>query len=256
MNTELIEIRKQVLAELLSGNYDAALSQAKSAIQDYPDDSKLNLIYGTALEQTGSLDEAFPFIKKAAELDPHDTEALHNLAVALYNRGDYTEAAQYCNEVLNVEPSHEGASELLGRCEALSDKNSFRLLNTDVKPSAATKKEGPDDSPRHVLNLGAPWTRIGYGILFYCIFSLGFMIFHPVVSSQNSWSKDPMAIVAFFLYVTAGIGSLIWMLIDIIDRREKFIWLLPVSICGLFALPMLPLALYMAFRKNMMQLKS
>lgn len=55
-----------------------------------------------------------------------------------------------------------------------------------------------------------------------------------------------LGVVSIFLLVFSGIAGFGWMLVDLVDRRKRFVWILPMLVCVfLQALHALPLALYL-----------
>jgi len=134
----------------------------------------------------------------------------------------------------------------------------FEAMTESIPTSQQTIRQGSDDAPVHVLGLGPAWTLVGYGLVPYCVLSFAFLLFVPFISSSTGSSvvmkQGPLPMLSFFLYVTQALACFLWTLFDVIDRREKFVWLLPIFVCGFSALPLLPLCLYLAFRRKMIQL--
>jgi hypothetical protein len=71
------------------------------------------------------------------------------------------------------------------------------------------------------------------------------MILHVPLDRNAVLRHDPLSILAVFGWITCGLMALFWMVIDIIDRRKKFAWLLPIWVCGISAMVWVPLALYL-----------
>jgi tetratricopeptide (TPR) repeat protein len=252
------EARRSILDLIDAGRFDEAAEFARQTLEQIPDDPTLTMLRGLALVQAGRVDMGTSVLKMATELDPNNPEPFHNLAVALLNQGNAQEASTYAQEALRLDPEHEGAMRTLQACQAHPQEASFEasLPNSprdNIESSAMSVRPGPDDLPVHILHLGEAWTYVGFVLCAYCIVSFTVLIFHPFVD-EKGLRHESGAIVSFFLYVTSGLAAVIWTLIDIIDRREKFVWLLPMWVCGFAALPVLPLSLYLAFRKKMIQM--
>ena len=184
-------------------------------------------------------------------LDPADPETFYNLAVQLYDSGDLVEAAMEAKEALRLHPPHVEAAQLLAECDAGSGEISFEAGKNSVKPTAESIRTGPDNQPPSVLHLGVAWTRVGYGVFVLCVLCSTLMVIHNPFPNAHL-RHDTLSMIAVFLWPFSGLASLFWMIADIIDRRERFIWLLPVWICCLVALPALPLALYLFWGRNAM----
>jgi tetratricopeptide (TPR) repeat protein len=252
MSENAEQLRQEMLRLLEASEASQAVALGMSALNSFPADSKLTMLYGISLEQVGRIDEATVQLRRATELAPTDPEPFHNLAVALCNMGDYHEAATYAEEALRLDPEHEGALGTLEMCRA-KGSIPFESESEPIQPTVETIRQGIDDKPVHLLHLGDAWTKIGFGVTGYCVFSFAFLIFHPFFDGK-ALKHDPLSILAFLLYVTSGIAAVFWTLIDVIDRREKFVWLLPMWVCGFMAIPALPLSLYLAIRRKLIQI--
>lgn len=178
-------------------------------------------------------------------LSPTDPEAFYNLAVQLYDEGDHVEAAIAARQALRVDPNHERAQELLQKCDLPPGSEPFEAGEVEIAPSPQSIRLGPDDPVPHVLGLGEQWTWIGIGLLAVCVIEDVLLIAHNPISNGHVLGRDPLSVVAIALWIFTAVFSLFWIFIDLIDRRKKFVWLLPVSACGLCALPGLPIALYL-----------
>jgi tetratricopeptide (TPR) repeat protein len=236
------------ISDLLEGRKPvSAIAVAETGLQTWPDSAQLVMMYGISLGQAGRVDEGAAELRRATMLDPADPETFYNLAVQLYDMGDRKEAAVAAREALRMHPAHESAAELLDRCEAEPGQVPFDLGKETLLPSEASLRTGPDSPPASVLKLGEAWTRVGYGVFVLCCVSSLLLLVHPplVVNAQDTILKhDPLSVLAIFLWPFSGAASIFWTCVDLIDRRERFVWLLPVSSCALVALPALPLALY------------
>jgi tetratricopeptide (TPR) repeat protein len=236
---------EQGIADLIAaGKYEDAQAAAEQALQAFPESARLTMLRGIALIQMGRLDEGADFLRQATLLDPRDPEPFYNLAVALWDEGDHTEAAVYARQVLAFDPGHSKAAQLLANCEEAAAKAPFELdYGKTISPTAAAIRVGPDDPTPHVLGLGVAWTRVAYGLLVLCVVQLGLLLFHPPFR-DTGFNRDLLSVLATFVWIFTSLACIFWMTVDIVDRREKFVWLLPVWICGIAALPGLPLAAY------------
>ena len=125
-------------------------------------------------------------------------------------------------------------------------------------------------TPFSLLGLGRPWTRVGYVLLFFCVVS--FVLWHalhPVLPYVKGGAipagyrlmdnKDggvlllssPLGAVSVFLMIFSALAAFIWTLVDLLDRKKRFVWLLPLFICPfVMGLHALPLALYLFFGRE------
>jgi tetratricopeptide (TPR) repeat protein len=236
------------LEELIDGGLPGrAVELGQGLVAQYPDDGVVAMLHGIALTQAGQVEQGLDFLRRSTMLRPEDPETFHNLAVQLLDQGDRREAASYAKQALSLDPGHSRATELIARCEEPQGEAPFELSNeTPIRPGGAGIRSGPDSSPESLLGLGPAWTVIGTCVFWLSVGQLGLLIFHPFVNlSTQQLGRDPLSIFCLFLYVFVILASGFWTTVDVIDRRQKFLWLLPVWVCGLAGLDVLPLALYL-----------
>ncbi len=121
-----------------------------------------------------------------------------------------------------------------------------------------------------LLGLGRPWTRVGQVVFALCVISFVMWRFmnpllpyvkgeaiplgYRLVSNKDGGFLLRASIwgaLSVFLLVFSGIGAFVWTFADIIDRRKRFVWLLPMFICPFFlGLHALPLGLYLFFGRE------
>ena len=99
------------------------------------------------------------------------------------------------------------------------------------------------------------WTMIGYTFLALSIIVAMIWIFNkPLVETKLPVAKGKLpdvtlktttfAFVTLVLHVMTGVLSFLWMLADIVDRRNRFTWLIPYLTCCLFGQHFIPLVFY------------
>jgi hypothetical protein len=133
-------------------------------------------------------------------------------------------------------------------------------------------ENGQSSPESHVslLGLGRPWTRVGQGVFVLCILAfVMWRVMNPIlpyvkgdlvpVGYRLVSNKDGgfflrasiWGAISVFLLVFSGLGAFVWTFADIIDRRKRFVWLLPMFICPfIFGLQALPLGLYLFFGRE------
>lgn len=85
--------------------YEEAEKIMNEAIEMFPDEFAVNLIYGLALAQQGKNIEAKSYLKKSAEINPNDITALSAYGFTLSQLGENEEAAEYIQRALILEPN-------------------------------------------------------------------------------------------------------------------------------------------------------
>ncbi len=97
------------------GLHSDVQQEARRLLAQFPDSGFLWKILGASLQVQGKeVPETLEALRKAAALLPHEADAQNNLAVALRQRGEFAEAAQYSRRALQVAPQFGEALRNLG----------------------------------------------------------------------------------------------------------------------------------------------
>ena len=119
-----------------------------------------------------------------------------------------------------------------------------------------------DDPIDHVLpfmrGMNKPWDAIGYCILGLAVVVALLWIFAKPIAPTGKLMpnsklpdvelvKTPLAMLTVFLTIFSDVATFLWILADIVDRRSKYIWLMPLIPFGYFGLHAIPLGLYHFF---------
>ncbi|HWD40853.1 MAG TPA: tetratricopeptide repeat protein [Fimbriimonas sp.] len=237
--------RLQEITDLLAqAKSEEALEVAESELQSYPDDARLTMLHGIALSGVGRIDEGTAALRKATALAPTDPETFHNLAVQLLDQGDKIEAAHAARQAIKLDPNHAGALETLRKCECEPGEADFKAVGKTIEPPIGSIRTGPDDPVPHLIGLGKAWTNGGYVLLGLCFLQALLLLIHSPYTTTGL-RADNLSIFVVFAWITTGLLVMSWMIFDVIDRKMRFVWLLPIFICGLTGLVGLPLAFYM-----------
>jgi tetratricopeptide (TPR) repeat protein len=206
--------------------------------EEDPSDAEAFQIQGLALAKQGETEAATAMFREAARLAPTEAKHRYNLGAHLAEQGLREEARAEVAEAVRLAPSHADAAYLLDVLEG----------RTEPKPTF-----------RHLL----PWMRgreslwelTGRALMGLGLVLAGLMITHiPAQPTGKAVPKGQMPDVALradalsqltvFLFVVSTLATFVWMLTDIVDRRKRFTWLVPLTICGVLGLNVLPMALY------------
>ncbi len=79
---------------------------------------------GVALYNLGKYSQAIQYYDKVLAVDPHHVNALYNKGVALWKLGNYSRAIQYYNKVLVIQPNYVNA--LINKGVALYDLGKYQ----------------------------------------------------------------------------------------------------------------------------------
>jgi Flp pilus assembly protein TadD len=106
---------RALLAEALfaQGKFDEAVIEYKIYLKSHPYDVGVLTQVGIASVTMGHLNDAIAAFRQAAEADPHSADAQRNLANALFDHEDFSEAALHAERVLALRPSDPIAREVL-----------------------------------------------------------------------------------------------------------------------------------------------
>jgi len=249
-NDSAQDLIAQATHSLRKGDVKSTLHYAELAIAADESKAEAHQLRGIALTKMNRAEEATISFRRATEAAPYDPKHFYNLAVNLKTRKMDEEAMAMAREALRVDPGHVGAKGLLGE---LGDEE------VQAAHGPWTERVGYGNQ-EHVLPFmnGSEklWTGIGYGFLAMGVVLALLMIFHfpagptgkPVAKGELpdiGLKSDTLSIFIFFLFCVSTVCTFMWMFVDIIDRRTKFTWLVPLSICGVLGMNVAPLALYM-----------
>ncbi len=129
-------------------------------------------------------------------------------------------------------------------------------------PYAKSAYEGPEHSIPFVENLGKAWVGIGWGLAALSLmgFIVGIIMFMGAFNAglandpqqMTQWMEGQNGLM--WLSRIGGFGSLlgilIWTIMDIIDRRGNFVWLIPNIVCSCCGFGWLTLPIYILAGRN------
>jgi tetratricopeptide (TPR) repeat protein len=96
----------------LAGNTDKSEDYILKAVALSPDDANVNLTAGQIFMQKQDFEAALPYIKKAVELEPSNTQSIRNLAQIYYDLGQLEESIQTYEVAINKETDREVKADL------------------------------------------------------------------------------------------------------------------------------------------------
>lgn len=114
------QISEQTLVERISsqleaGQIDAAIDEARRAVEQYPKSATLYQLFGAALFKKGAAGEARQAFQRAIALDPKVVQNYFNLALVDLSEKNYPEAEKSLETFVHLEPGNAQAHLLLGR---------------------------------------------------------------------------------------------------------------------------------------------
>jgi tetratricopeptide (TPR) repeat protein len=262
---------EQATAAIQAGNFSEALDFVDRAIAETPSDSELQVLKGICLAQLQRNDEATAAFRQAITLSPYNAKAYYNLAVHQYQLGNKTEALAMATEAANTDIKHGGARKLIETINAdLAGTNAPKSVEPNpmdplsapissmpepaerprpVEPAPTVNYPRPgyggnanDHSLAFVEKMGPGWLALGWltvllNLGYLAITVLLLMKFFPQgttdqAAMQAEIQKDPLAMPGNILFLGGWMGAIVWTILDLVDRRGNFLWLLPQVLCS------------------------
>ncbi|MGO9273388.1 MAG: tetratricopeptide repeat protein [Terriglobia bacterium] len=103
----------QIAENITLGHTDEALDEARGAVKQFPNSSRLQQLFGVALFKKGLNDEARQTLRRAIELDPGISENYYNLALVDLSERRYDAAAVSLEGALHRDPPNPAEVHLL-----------------------------------------------------------------------------------------------------------------------------------------------
>ena len=240
---------------LRRGNPKQAVAKAQEVLNLKSDSGEALLILGVAESQLGRKDLATTHLRRAVQLMPGQPQARFNLAVHLQNISDPTWRTE-AESVLEQSPDHEGTRRLLGRpVEAVTPDRPYA-------PGPFTYMGGQDDathSLRFMEGREKAWQISGWCLVVLAVGVTVSLRLHPPFEMPDMSPKGRLAgppksdllsmyIIAYTIAI--GIATYTYMIADMLDRRARFLWLVPLTACCFLGVPAAPLALYLAMGRR------
>lgn len=231
-------LKEATIHSVRAGKAEDGLKAVDHLIEEAPQDAELHQIRGIALTRLERTTEALAAFRTATELEPTSHRHHYNLAWHLYQLGQAEEARTALQASLAILPDNPAAKRLRDAIDGKAD-----LV----------------DVPSHILpwldGRESAWDRAAYGLMALGGLLAGLMIFRFPASPTGAAVKkgqlpdvalrtDALSQLTVFLFVLSTVATFMWLLADVVDRRKRFTWLIPATICGLFGLNVVALALY------------
>ncbi len=106
---------ERISSEIQSGRIDAAISDARRAVTQFPRSSTFQQLLGAALFKKGLNGEARQAFRRSIELAPKVPQNYYNLALVELSEGQYNAAVKPLEDFVILEPGNAQAHLLLGR---------------------------------------------------------------------------------------------------------------------------------------------
>lgn len=257
---EVITLVSLAIESVQNDNLERGLRAADEAIQLDATYAEAHSARGVILAAKGESRAALASFKSAHKLARTAPRYSYNLAAQQYVLKDFRAAYNAAREALKDDPKFEKAIRLQ---EWIDAQDYDQTVTFDIPKVTRVVDEKPVPGPGHALpfmvGMEQPWRIAGWAFVAIGVLAaIMNIVFQPIMPPAEN-AKDqvmfnlaqtPGAMAAVFLMTISGVLTLMWMMIDIVDRKARLIWMIPAVVlctCGMHALPQ---ALYMGMRKD------
>ncbi len=220
----------QALELLRSEKHSDALPLLDDLIAESPSNAKLLGLRGVTRARAGDVSGAEADLRAARELDPSDIKVAGNLASLLVGGEKRIEALLIAREVLEIDPQ---------------DATALSVLERDGQLPPAFQS---------LVQREPFWSRVGIGVILLGIaVTVALAVFQPITPPDMS-AKEPISttkpksdMVSFLVlcaWISSGLASFSWLIIDMLNRKARIAWLIPQMVCCFCGLPWFPTAVY------------
>lgn len=239
----------------LQGDQPAdALRLLTEAREISPTDATTLMLQGIALSRVNQPAAATDAFTAALLITPEDGKLLMNYGVHLYSYGRKEEALIYARRSVEARPDSASGHELVRRIEGDLGIQSSQDTRPPVVPRSYTYRMGYEVEPTHTIpaleKIVGLWTGVGWILVGLSVITVGLASFAGI---QALASTDPVqafgaasvypALKGFYLF---GIfATVLYGVVDIIDRRGNGMWLIILVLFPLLCLGWIGLPLYM-----------
>lgn len=267
MSEQVEQFVQQAIQALNDRNFNQVIDLTAQAIAVDPGRADAHILRGIALAQTNQPDAATQAFRQAISLEPTNAKAYYNLATHQYQIGERLEALAMAREAFRLDPQHTAARDLIVTLEQESgvgrppDPTPGSVYPTSAPREGYGAPPGTN-SVAFVEKMGSSWVVVGWaiwGVYLLAQIYVGFAAFDMISTILADPSKDPDAVIQAWqakqgvLYLIANIMSwvtwllaVLWMVMDITNRRGNWFWMIGIVCCTFIGLP-----LYIALgRKN------
>ncbi|MDR3691219.1 MAG: tetratricopeptide repeat protein [Fimbriimonas sp.] len=255
----LIESALQAIQEQ---RYTDALSILDQAAEADAEEHQVHELRGIAFAKTGRVEASIEAFRKATSLAP-TARGFYNLGVQLSESGAKAEAKQAIEKALELDPKHLSAKKLLKELTiyesgAIGGSKSDRTSHPRTsRPYGLGKKHLfalMHEHQREWTALG--WTIVGFAVVSTILVKLNFPLIAPKVPDlKNALAgykpiRSASAFATIVFFISTILASMIWTSLDLIDRRGRVLWMIPMMLCCFLFMPFASQSLYMAIGRR------
>lgn len=277
-NPQAQRYAQQATYALQQGELAQALSFIEQAIAIDTASADSHIIRGVILAQLRQPDEAANAFAEAIRLAPNDPRGYYNLAVHYNGLGRTTEALDLARKVLTLDPRHTAAASLVRQLEAGPTFQTPTMSPPPEIRAGFSEPEAGGSMPSHLRDprskgigfvraLGSAWDMAGWllaatgAVAFFYIVSrltktiadlgdLKLSVFDMSERVNLILQTDPQYRTVTLLAMIVAVVSVLWLILDILDKRASALWAAPGIICCLCWSPWLILPFYITMGRK------
>ena len=248
----------QASQAIRSGKNSEALRLLDQAIDDAPDSAEAYDLRGIAFAQTGRAEAATESFRRACTLEP-SAKSFFNLAVHLFNIGDKVESLETVRRCLELDPESTEANALAAKISGKAGELRFSAMGHSVDPTSLAYKRRYGFGRKHLFAVLAEnqeqWVALGWVIVGLSVLSALLMKIAPPFQTPSKFNShdvlaglrpiaSPAAFANISFFLTMVLASMIWTTLDLIDRRGRALWMVPMMLCCFTCAPCVSQSLY------------
>lgn len=227
-------LKEAAIHSIRAGKAEDALTTAKYLADEDATDAEAFQIQGLALAKLDRDPESVVALREAFRLAPTDVRHAYNLAGQLANMGQLEEARQLVREALRLDPTYADAQRLNA---SLSGESAVALSENHMLKFLKGRERGWKATAFALMGLGAILT-----VLMLINFPAA-----PVPGGGKSdiaLKTDALSQITVLIYLISTPTTFLWMIVDLVDKQKRLIWLVPLTVCGVLGFNFAPLTLY------------
>lgn len=275
----------QATQAIQRGQFNEALDLCDRALALDSGSADAMLLKAISLSNLRRSDEATDAFRSAVSLAPQSPKVFYNFAVHYYGIGQKERSLEMAREAVRLDPNHGQARDLSARIESETGAAPADLPQQPAaqpgeaqpfqqqpggyeqtpgayyRPGYYGEQYGKTHSIRFVEQMGKGWAAAGLvlavveGARF--IFAMSYVIpafqkfmaasaaNKPMDPQEFARMINPYPIVGLIGYLTLAL-LMLWMILDISDRRGNWIWLVPLVLGCCCGVHWIVLLLYLA----------
>jgi tetratricopeptide (TPR) repeat protein len=261
-------------------NFSSALENLEHALRADSSNVSAWILKGIVLAQTQRPSEATLAFEQAISAGPDNAKAYYNFATHMHQQGNSSRALDLAKMAVSLDPAMTSAQDLV---RILEPGPNVPPAGVGGIPASSTgspyasppsfaqyPREGYQPAGAHTVpfveKLGPKWVVIGYAIsvvaLLFFVFWLA--VAWPYIQEIFANFQDQAKVQAASEKVAAKTGgvagqlitymlpiaAVAWMIIDLIDRRGNFLWLIPGICCACCGMHWAILPLYIVLARK------